>query len=320
MSLKQSTLSFGTSKPKPAISKPADPTPSVPVSAVAVPPAQPASPVASAHDDVPRNQLPVSAPGPPAPDQRHQPPVSAPGARPEAGSDDDDIVIGALAGAKRSRDDAKATAAAAGRDGGGIAVPRTAASKAPAKAAAKDADSSADEELDEVDEEDGHAKPAAAAPKAAAASKEAAAGTTAIAAAAADFHPLKAAAEWCPTGTSGTVRVPYSALVSVFGAIEATTKRLAIQAILCNCEPGWPAAHAYGGLGVATAPAIPRATAVFRTIIALSPEDLLPVLYLCTNSLTPAYVGLELGVGDSILTKALAESTGRRRGGRGRPR
>jgi cyclic beta-1,2-glucan synthetase len=36
----------------------------------------------------------------------------------------------------------------------------------------------------------------------------------------------------------------------------------------------------------------------------------LPVLYLCTGTLAPAYEGLELGVGDAVLAKVLAEATG----------
>lgn len=35
-----------------------------------------------------------------------------------------------------------------------------------------------------------------------------------------------------------------------------------------------------------------------------------PCSYLCTNEIAPAYMGLETGVGDSILIKALVEATG----------
>ena len=41
----------------------------------------------------------------------------------------------------------------------------------------------------------------------------------------------------------------------------------------------------------------------FRTILALTPKDLLPVVYLCTGSIAPAHEGIELGIGDAILIK-----------------
>ena len=43
----------------------------------------------------------------------------------------------------------------------------------------------------------------------------------------------------------------------------------------------------------------------------LTPEDLLPSVYMCLNRLAPAYEGLELGIGEMILVKTIAQSTGR---------
>ena len=40
-----------------------------------------------------------------------------------------------------------------------------------------------------------------------------------------------------------------------------------------------------------------------RTILATTPADMLPVLYLCTNRIAPAHEGIELGIGDAILMK-----------------
>ena len=78
--------------------------------------------------------------------------------------------------------------------------------------------------------------------------------------------------------------VPYSHLATAFEKIEATSKRLEITAIL---------------------------TKALRCIIELTPGDLLSTIYLCVNKLAPAHEGVELGLGDMVLTKALAEATGR---------
>lgn len=48
-----------------------------------------------------------------------------------------------------------------------------------------------------------------------------------------------------------------------------------------------------------------------RSVIVLSPNDLLAVIYLCSGQIAPTMSGIELGLGDSILLKAIAESTGK---------
>ncbi|WRT70209.1 uncharacterized protein IL334_007204 [Kwoniella shivajii] len=84
--------------------------------------------------------------------------------------------------------------------------------------------------------------------------------------------------------------VPYAALVSTFEKIEATTKRLEILEILTQFF-----------LVVAR-----RDTAKLA-----KDSNLLKVVYLCINRLCPDYMGIELGIGESLLIKAIAESTGR---------
>lgn len=78
--------------------------------------------------------------------------------------------------------------------------------------------------------------------------------------------------------------VPYGHLAQAFEKIEGTTKRLEITAIL---------------------------TRALRVVIEISPGDLLACVYLCVNKLAPAHEGIELGLGDMVLKKALAEATGR---------
>ncbi|XP_054007510.1 DNA ligase 1 isoform X1 [Hylaeus anthracinus] len=79
-------------------------------------------------------------------------------------------------------------------------------------------------------------------------------------------------------------KVPYIALTRTLELIEETSARLKIIEILSN---------------------------YLRSVIVLSPNDLLPSIYLCLNQLAPAYEGIELGVADTNLMKAIAQCTGR---------
>ncbi|KAI5835575.1 ATP-dependent DNA ligase [Schizophyllum commune Tattone D] len=85
--------------------------------------------------------------------------------------------------------------------------------------------------------------------------------------------------------------VPYAALTKTFSHIESTTKRLEKNAFL---------------------------TAFLTLVIQRSaPNDhnsLLQAVYLCINRLSPDYIGIELGIGESLLIKAISESTGRNAG------
>ncbi|XP_059813660.1 DNA ligase 1 isoform X2 [Hypanus sabinus] len=92
------------------------------------------------------------------------------------------------------------------------------------------------------------------------------------------YHPITDAC-W-----SQGQRVPYLAVTQTFEKIEAETARLKNIEMLSN---------------------------LLRSVIALTPDDLLSCVYLCLNQLGPAYEGLELGVGDTILMKAVAQATGR---------
>ncbi|KAF7791891.1 hypothetical protein EIP86_002915 [Pleurotus ostreatoroseus] len=82
--------------------------------------------------------------------------------------------------------------------------------------------------------------------------------------------------------------VPYAALAKVFALIEATTKRIEKTSLL---------------------------TSFLLLVIQRSAKgdtnSLLQTVYLCINRLCPDYVGIELGIGESLLVKAISESTGR---------
>ncbi|XP_076271584.1 DNA ligase 1 isoform X2 [Rhynchophorus ferrugineus] len=92
------------------------------------------------------------------------------------------------------------------------------------------------------------------------------------------YHPINDA-----TWKKGE-RVPYSALSRTLEEIEDVSARLKMIEILSN---------------------------YFRSVMVLTPDDLLPSVYLCLNKIAPAYEGLELGVAETSLMKAIAQSTGR---------
>ncbi|KAI0408626.1 ATP-dependent DNA ligase [Xylaria palmicola] len=78
--------------------------------------------------------------------------------------------------------------------------------------------------------------------------------------------------------------VPYAALCTTFSLVELTTKRLIITE---HC-------------------------ALFlRQVLRLTPEDFLPTVLLMINKLAPDYAGIELGIGESLIMKAIGETTGR---------
>jgi DNA ligase-1 len=78
--------------------------------------------------------------------------------------------------------------------------------------------------------------------------------------------------------------VPYAALCTTFSLIEMTTKRLVIQA---HCS------------------------LFLRQVLRLTPGDMLPTVLLMINKLAADYAGVELGIGESLIMKAIGETTGR---------
>lgn len=78
--------------------------------------------------------------------------------------------------------------------------------------------------------------------------------------------------------------VPYAALCTTFSLIEMTSKRLIITS---HCS------------------------LFLRQVLRLTPEDLYPTIMLMINKLAAEYAGIELGIGESIIMKAIGESTGR---------
>lgn len=94
---------------------------------------------------------------------------------------------------------------------------------------------------------------------------------------AANFDPKKAA-YW-----GDGERVPFMFVAKAFSAIEEESGRIAITDIVTN---------------------------MLRTVIHTTPDDLLPAVYLSANKIAPAHEGLELGIGDASIIKALAEACG----------
>ncbi|KAF8857126.1 DNA ligase [Acephala macrosclerotiorum] len=78
--------------------------------------------------------------------------------------------------------------------------------------------------------------------------------------------------------------VPYAALCTTFSLVEMTSKRLIIQS---HCS------------------------LFLRQVLRLTPDDLLPTVLLMINKLAADYAGIELGIGESLIMKAIGESTGR---------
>ncbi|KAM3402443.1 hypothetical protein ACQJBY_006373 [Aegilops geniculata] len=94
-----------------------------------------------------------------------------------------------------------------------------------------------------------------------------------------EFDPM-AAAYWKPGEP-----VPFLFLARALDLISNESGRIVITEILSN---------------------------VFRTIIATTPEDLLATVYLSANRIAPPHEGIELGIGDASIIRALSEAYGRK--------
>jgi DNA ligase-1 len=78
--------------------------------------------------------------------------------------------------------------------------------------------------------------------------------------------------------------VPYRALAITLSQIEAVGGRLDKVSILRS---------------------------FLQSVVVLTPRDLANCIMMCSNTLAPAFMGVELGVGDAILMKVVSETTGR---------
>ncbi|CAI9758419.1 unnamed protein product [Fraxinus pennsylvanica] len=79
---------------------------------------------------------------------------------------------------------------------------------------------------------------------------------------------------------------PYIHIARTFDLVEDEKGKLKATSMLCN---------------------------MFRSLLALSPEDVLPAVYLCTNKIAPDHENMELNIGASIVVSALEEACGTNR-------
>ncbi|KAL5071716.1 hypothetical protein RYX36_022603 [Vicia faba] len=93
-----------------------------------------------------------------------------------------------------------------------------------------------------------------------------------------EFDPTSVA--WWKKGEP----VPFLFLCLAFDLIQQESGRIVMTDIVCN---------------------------LLRCVIHTSPQDLLPVVNLAANRIAPPHEGLELGIGDAAIIKALAEGCGR---------
>ncbi|CAK8542670.1 unnamed protein product [Lathyrus sativus] len=79
---------------------------------------------------------------------------------------------------------------------------------------------------------------------------------------------------------------PYLHLARTFNLLEDEKGKIKATSMLCN---------------------------MFRSLLALSPDDVLPAVYLCTNKIAADHENVELNIGGSLVTTALEEACGTNR-------
>ncbi|KAJ6766599.1 DNA LIGASE [Salix purpurea] len=85
---------------------------------------------------------------------------------------------------------------------------------------------------------------------------------------------------------NGGQPAPYIHLARTFDLVEAEKGKIKATSLLCN---------------------------MFRSLLALSPEDVLPAVYLCTNKIAADHENVELNIGGTLVTSALEEACGTNR-------
>ncbi|KAK7195385.1 DNA ligase I [Novymonas esmeraldas] len=95
------------------------------------------------------------------------------------------------------------------------------------------------------------------------------------------WSPPRAVA--APSASSAPEPVPFAAVVDVLADISATSSRL-------EC--------------------VKQLTFLLLAVMERCPEDLVPVMYLVVNKQAPQHEGVELGIGDAVLVKVVAECCG----------
>lgn len=85
---------------------------------------------------------------------------------------------------------------------------------------------------------------------------------------------------------NGGQPAPYIHLARAFDLVEAEKGKIKVTSLLCN---------------------------MFRSLLALSPEDVLPAAYLCTNKIAADHENVELNIGGTLVTSALEEACGTNR-------
>ncbi|KAG9197276.1 hypothetical protein G6514_001915 [Epicoccum nigrum] len=103
-----------------------------------------------------------------------------------------------------------------------------------------------------------------------------------------EFEPFKYMPDLQKHWTADGGHATYALLTRCFILVNSTTSRIKIVDTLVN---------------------------LLRTIIESDPESLLPAVWLATNSISPPYIDLELGLGGSAISKALQKVCGLDRAG-----